>query len=202
MVSRWDPHPWVIGSIRVATELTVWAWWRHRRARPTPRSSRRPSSRSPSESRRRAWTLTQWTGLVGVWRSGLIATTPARSAPFSREPACRSSSSRKTAHKLDRLHAIARATLEGELDAQLLLSLPLDQVRERLKRLPGIGDFSADLVLLRGASAPDELPLHEPRLGCAIAVAYDVAQPWRPYRTWCCLLLRAWLEGETHEIAG
>jgi DNA-3-methyladenine glycosylase II len=122
------------------------------------------------------------------------------------------------AHKLDRLHAIARATLEGELDAQLdaqlLLSLPLDEARERLKRLPGIGDFSADLVLLRGAAAPDGLPLHEPRLGRAIALAYGLAQPptateigalaeqWRPYRTWGCLLLRAWLEEETHEIAG
>lgn len=118
------------------------------------------------------------------------------------------------AHKLNRLHAIARATLEGELDAQLLLSLPLDEARERLKRLPGIGDFSADLVLLRGAAAPDGLPLHEPRLGRAIALAYGLAQPptateisalaeqWRPYRTWGCLLLRAWLEEETHEIAG
>jgi len=73
---------------------------------------------------------------------------------------------------------------------------------------------SGDRVHPGRYSAPDELPLHEPRLGCAIAVAYDVAQPptateigalaeqWRPYRTWCCLLLRAWLEGETHEIAG
>jgi len=118
------------------------------------------------------------------------------------------------AHKLDRLHAIARATLAGELNAQLLLSLPLDEARERLKRLPGIGDFSADLVLLRGAAVPDGLPLHEPRLGRAIALAYGLAEPptaseigalaeqWRPYRTWGCLLLRAWLEEETHEIAG
>lgn len=117
-------------------------------------------------------------------------------------------------HKMDRLHAIARATLEGELNAERLLSLPLDEARERLKRLPGIGDFSADLVILRGAGAPDGLPLHEPRLGRAIALAYGMdrrpsaeeiaalAERWRPYRTWVCLLLRAWLEEKTHEIAG
>jgi len=118
------------------------------------------------------------------------------------------------AHKMDRLHAIARATLEGELNAELLFSLPLDEARERLKRLPGIGDFSTDLVIPRGAGAPDGLPLHEPRLGRAIALAYGVDRPpsaeeiavlagwWRPCRTWVCLLLRAWLEEKTHEIAG
>ena len=81
------------------------------------------------------------------------------------------------AHKMDRLHAIARATLEGELNAELLLSLPLDEARERLTRLPGIGDLSADLVVPRGAVAPDVLPLHEPRLGRAIALAYAWTEP-------------------------
>lgn len=28
-----------------------------------------------------------------------------------------------------------------------------------------------------------------------------IADRWRPYRTWIALLLRAWLEDVTHEIA-
>jgi hypothetical protein len=79
---------------------------------------------------------------------------------------------------------------------------------------PVSGDFSAELVLLRGAGAPDEIPGHEPRLARAAALAYDLPQPpsaqelerisgnWRPYRTWVTLLLRTFLEEQTGEIAG
>jgi DNA-3-methyladenine glycosylase II len=81
------------------------------------------------------------------------------------------------------------------------------------KTLPGIGDFSAELILLRGAGLPDVLPSHEARLNQAVQRAYDLSQPpataelteiaerWRPYRTWVSVLLRTMLEDETHEIA-
>ncbi len=80
--------------------------------------------------------------------------------------------------------------------------------------MPGLGPFSAELVLLRGAGHPDWLPTHESRLLHAVQRTYGLdrpptveelgglAQAWRPYRTWVCLLLRAELEDETHEIAG
>ena len=53
---------------------------------------------------------------------------------------------------------------------------------------------------------PDSVPLHEPRLARAVALAYDLPQPpaseqlqqisqaWRPYRTWVTVLLRTYLE--------
>ncbi len=84
----------------------------------------------------------------------------------------------------------------------------------RLKELPGIGDFSAELILLRGAGEPGHLPGHEPRLARAVALAYGldsppetgevekIAERWRPYRTWVSLLPRVALEEETGEIAG
>jgi hypothetical protein len=68
------------------------------------------------------------------------------------------------------------------------------------------GDFSAELVLLRGAGDPDHLPSHEPRLCRGAALAYglsdapdrawleDRAERWRPYRTWVALLLRVLLK--------
>ena len=112
------------------------------------------------------------------------------------------------------LRSLAEAALNGHLDAGKLRALPPGQALAQLKQLPGIGDFSAELVLLRGAGSPDHIPRHEPRLSRATALAYCLPQPpsadqllrisenWRPYRTWVTLLLRAQLEDETGEIAG
>lgn len=112
------------------------------------------------------------------------------------------------------LRSIAVAALDGRLDASRLRALPPEESLAQLRQLPGIGDFSAELVLLRGAGAPDEIPRHEPRLARAVALAYDLPQPpsgdelerisgnWRPYRTWTTLLLRTHLEDQTGEIAG
>ena len=111
------------------------------------------------------------------------------------------------------LRALARAALEGRLEAPYLRSLPTEESLAGLKELPGIGDFSAELVLLRGAGEPDGLPTHEPRLARAVAMAYglketptaeevaEISEGWRPYRTWVALYLRTMLEDETGEIA-
>ncbi|MDQ3870001.1 MAG: hypothetical protein M3301_00100 [Chloroflexota bacterium] len=82
-----------------------------------------------------------------------------------------------------------------------------------LKALPGVGDFSAQLILLRGAGEPDYLASAEPRLARAVALAYglssepgsaelvEIAEAWRPFRTWVAFLLRRMLEDETGGIA-
>ncbi|MFB9834286.1 DNA-3-methyladenine glycosylase family protein [Actinoallomurus acaciae] len=112
------------------------------------------------------------------------------------------------------LRSIAHAALDGRLDAAHLRGLPRDEALAELTRLPGIGDFSAELILLRGAGDPDHVPEHEGRLARAVALAYDLPEPpsagelrrlgqsWRPYRTWVTLLLRVRLEDETGEISG
>ena len=119
-----------------------------------------------------------------------------------------------TGRKPEWLRSIAAAALDGRLDASRLRALPPAEALAQLRQLPGIGEFSAELVLLRGAAAPDEIPGHEPRLARAVALAYDLPQPpsaqelerisesWRPYRTWATVLLRTFLEDQTGEIAG
>ena len=116
--------------------------------------------------------------------------------------------------KLQRLRGVAEAALGGTLGAARLRSLPRSQALEELIAIPGIGPFSAELILLRGAGDPDFTPTAEPRLARAMAIAYDMKAPpsaadiaeisevWKPYRTWVALLLRVMLEDETHEIAG
>ncbi len=101
------------------------------------------------------------------------------------------------------LRSVARAALDGQLDTARLRSMPRDAALKDLKTLPGIGDFSAGLILLRGAGDPDAVSYHEPRLAQAVADAYGLPAPataaqltqisegWRPYRTWVILLLRA-----------
>src|SRR5215212_1300327 len=116
--------------------------------------------------------------------------------------------------KAEYLRELARAALEGKLEASYLRSLSSSEALARLEELPGIGEFSSELILLRGAGEPDRCPTHEPRLALAVAMAYglgetptagDVAEisaGWRPYRTWVALHLRTLLEDETGEIAG
>ena len=119
-----------------------------------------------------------------------------------------------SARKVANLRALGVEAMEGRLDGAWLRGLPREQTLKELKQLPGIGSFSAELVLLRGAADPDHLPLHEPRLCRGAAIAYGLDQPpdrewleeraqaWRPYRTWVVLLLRVLLEAETGDIGG
>lgn len=112
------------------------------------------------------------------------------------------------------LRSVARAALDGQLDAARLRAMPHEEAMADLKKLPGIGDFSAGLTLLRGAGSPDAVPGGEPRLARAVALAYDLPGPatpeqilaisenWRPYRTWVTLLLRTLLEDrETQRLS-
>ena len=118
-----------------------------------------------------------------------------------------------TLRKVEYLRRLGREASEGKLDAARLRSLPEEEALGRLEELSGIGPFSAGLILLRGAGTPDLLPLREPRLGRAVAMAYGLDEPpsgqelerlalrWRPYRTWVTLHLRAMLEEETGETS-
>jgi DNA-3-methyladenine glycosylase II len=104
--------------------------------------------------------------------------------------------------KVERLRAIARAAQEGLLDAESLRALDADDALRQLQRLPGIGPFSAQLILVRGAGHPDVFPSNEERLHAEMRELYalpdaspgalaEIADRWRPYRSWVALLLRA-----------
>ena len=118
-----------------------------------------------------------------------------------------------TPRKVEYLRRLGHEAAEQKLEATYLRSLPEQEALAKLEELPGIGPFSSSLILLRGAGAPDLLPAREPRLGRALAMAYNLkapptpqdlqhlAQTWRPYRTWVALHLRVVLEEQTAEIS-
>jgi DNA-3-methyladenine glycosylase II len=115
-----------------------------------------------------------------------------------------------TDRKIGQLRALGIAAQGGVLDRQHLRTMSEEEELEHLQKLSGIGPFSAELILIRGVGHPDVLPDHDSRLNQAISAAYDttdedvirsITESWSPYRAWVALLLRAWRESETNEIA-
>jgi DNA-3-methyladenine glycosylase II len=104
------------------------------------------------------------------------------------------------AEKIGRLHALARAALDGLLDRARLRDLPFAEATEALRRLPGIGPFFSSAIVLRGAGLVDALPQDEITLAGAGRL-YGLGRPatprelealaecWRPYRMWCSVLV-------------
>lgn len=105
--------------------------------------------------------------------------------------------------KLARLHEVAAATLDGRLDAAQLAGMEPDDAMTQLQRLHGIGPFYASLIVIRSTGLADVLPIAEPRSLEMTARLYglaglptpaqftELAEPWRPLRTWAVVLIRA-----------
>ena len=69
-----------------------------------------------------------------------------------------------------------------------------------------LASLAAELVVLRGANAPDVVPRHERRLEEEVAAQYgpghrleEVSEAWRPFRTWASVHLRALRERRSHD---
>jgi DNA-3-methyladenine glycosylase II len=105
--------------------------------------------------------------------------------------------------RLARLHAIAEAAQAGDLAVDLLRSLGPEQAAESLRGLPGIGPFYSSLIAIRATGFVDVLPEQEPRLLGLVQSIYgldapptptelaQIAEAWRPMRTWAAVLIRA-----------
>ena len=108
------------------------------------------------------------------------------------------------ARKLEWLHGLARAALDGRLDTERLRSLDPDAAIAELRSLPGVGPFTADGILYRGCGVADGIPgadelgkgVISDLYGIESVTPADVARisdAWRPYRMWAVVLLRvAW----------
>lgn len=107
--------------------------------------------------------------------------------------------------KLEWLHGLARAALDGWLTAEHLRSLGDEGALEKLKALPGIGPWTAEHMYARGAAPFDALPTAEPRVLRGAALAYavpsltaakyrELSDGWRPFRMWVAILLARGLQ--------
>jgi DNA-3-methyladenine glycosylase II len=104
-----------------------------------------------------------------------------------------------------RLRAVAEAAQRGELDAERLREMSVEDAQADLQQLPGIGPFYSSLIVIRAAGHADAPSLGEPRSREAIQRAYgvdhelsdaellDLVESWRPFRTWVTVMMRALL---------
>jgi DNA-3-methyladenine glycosylase II len=102
--------------------------------------------------------------------------------------------------KLERLHGVAKAALDGLLDADHLLSLG-DKAPDAVRVIPGIGPFWSQAIYMRTCGVTDVWPV-EPLSNAALGVLHGLADEpsatdvermtelYRPWRTWVAVLPR------------
>jgi DNA-3-methyladenine glycosylase II len=105
--------------------------------------------------------------------------------------------------RMERLHGVARAALDGLLDATRLMELGPEHAVAQVQAINGIGPFYGALIVIRGTGFADVLPVDEPKLLALVARLYQlpappspaqfhqIAEVWRPLRTWAAVLIRA-----------
>ncbi len=104
------------------------------------------------------------------------------------------------ADRIPRLHAIAEAAQRGDLAVDRLTALGVDAAKSELQRLPGIGPFYSALITVRACGLTDVLAT-EPQVLKHLEATYgrpvdadelqQLAEAWRPWRTWVTVMLRA-----------
>lgn len=109
--------------------------------------------------------------------------------------------------KPEYLRAVAQAALDGVLDGAALRAIDPEEAVRRVQTVKGLGPFAAELVVVRGANAPDAVPTHEPRLQAEVEHRYGagtsldaISEGWRPFRTWAAVHLRALREERVREL--
>ncbi|MGE8046841.1 AlkA N-terminal domain-containing protein [Pseudomonas monteilii] len=91
------------------------------------------------------------------------------------------------------LHALAEAALSGRL--VLRPGIDVSAACTELRKLPGIGDWTAQYIAMRALRWPDAFPAGDVAIQKALGVssakaAEQAAESWRPWRSYA--VLRAW----------
>jgi len=103
--------------------------------------------------------------------------------------------------KIQRLHGVARAALDGTLDAARLRELGEAKARELLETIPGIGKFWGAGIYLRACGIADAMapePLSIAALGILHGLGEQpsqedlvrISEAHKPYRMWVTFLVR------------
>ena len=86
-----------------------------------------------------------------------------------------------------------------------------DQIVDLLTQIKGVGQWSAQMILMFTLSRPDVFPIDDLGIRNAIVKCYrlrskdkslerrlmKIAEPWRPFRTLACCYLWRWYDGQT-----
>lgn len=103
--------------------------------------------------------------------------------------------------KIVYVRELANAIITKQLRLKKLESLPDEEVRHELKKIKGIGDWTADVYLMHVLQRTDLFPLGDIALVNSLKeikqlhphISKDemlaIAEPWRPYRTIASMIL-------------
>jgi AraC family transcriptional regulator of adaptative response / DNA-3-methyladenine glycosylase II len=98
-----------------------------------------------------------------------------------------------TGKRSECLIALARTVADGEV--KLEPGVDVEATIERLKRLPGVGDWTAQYIAMRALRWPDAFPYTDLGLRKALGETsskriLEIAEGWRPWRAYA--LMRIW----------
>jgi DNA-3-methyladenine glycosylase II len=107
-----------------------------------------------------------------------------------------------TPEKIQRLHSVAQAALDGVLDAERLKAMGYADALRALQAIRGIGPFWSSGIYLRACGVTEPFPSDEPRSVRALADAHGLAdvpsraelermvERFTPFGMWASVLLR------------
>lgn len=98
------------------------------------------------------------------------------------------------------IHAIAHEIVINKLDPQTLYSMSDQEVISQLTKIKGIGQWTAEMVLIFSLARPDIFSVGDLGLRAAIEKHYGIertklkeietlSQQWQPYRSYACRYL-------------
>ena len=117
--------------------------------------------------------------------------------------------------KIIYVRALANAIVSKKISLRKLSQSTNDEIREILKQVKGIGDWTVDVYLIHALQRSDLFPLgdialvnslkHVKQLPAATTKEemLAIAENWRPYRTVACMLLwHAYIERKGIKVSG
>ncbi len=115
--------------------------------------------------------------------------------------------------KVERLRGVALAAAAGKLDVGYLQAIGPERSYEEVQEIKGIGPFYAGLVVLRASGFADGMLEVAEAKGLRHTARFygldspptldrfaQMAEPWRPFRTWAIVLIR--LAGDRGTVLG
>jgi DNA-3-methyladenine glycosylase II len=119
-----------------------------------------------------------------------------------RLPAWKLRSIQFSRRKAEYLIAFAEAVASGELDDELFHKLPDEEARRQLTRYRGIGDWTADMILMRALGRLDILPSQDTGVRTAYGLVFrrdrptsedlvKLASSWKGFRSYATFYLWA-----------
>lgn len=104
---------------------------------------------------------------------------------------------------------IAHYFLENNMQQTDWESLSDDEIIKMLTTIKGVGEWTVQMLLMFNLGRPDVLPINDLGIQLAMKDLYnlsedkrtlkkqikEIAENWRPYRTFACLLLWHWKDG-------